>query len=93
MLPTNQCSNGEELAALSSSVVAYSVLHNVLNCKFAFAPLAEILQQVTNGIQRATSTLPTHLQIDFRQAAQVLNSLPGCSPAPWMCTPQPSSST
>ena len=76
MLPTSQCSDGAELAPLNSSVVAYSVLqvHNVLNSKFAFAPVAEILHQVTDSVQRATSTLSTHLQTDFRQAAQVLNS-------------------
>ena len=74
MLPTNPCSNGEELVALHSSVVAYSVLHNVLNGKFAFDPVAEILHQVTYGLQRATSTLPSHLQTDFRKAARVLNS-------------------
>ena len=74
MLPSNPCTTGAELAALNSSVVAYSVLHNVLNGKFAFNPVAEILHHVTDGIHRATSTLPTHLQTDFRQAAQVLNS-------------------
>ena len=39
MLPTSQCSNSEELASLHSSVVAYSVLHNILNSKFALTPL------------------------------------------------------
>ena len=51
MLPTSQCSRGEELAALHSSVVAYSVLHYVLNSKFAFDPVAELQHQVTDGIQ------------------------------------------
>ena len=74
LLPTSPCSTCEELATLHSSVVAYSVLHNVLNGKFAFAPVAEILHHVTDGIQRTTSNIPTHLQPDFRKAAQVLHS-------------------
>ena len=70
MLLTRLCSTGEELAAPHSSVVAYSVLHNVLNGKFALDPVAEILHQETNGIQRVISTLPIHLQTAFRKSGR-----------------------
>ena len=42
MMPTSLCSDSEELAALHSSVVAYSVLHNALMTSKAILILTQL---------------------------------------------------